>query len=151
MKVSQLRATVSHRESLTQATAAGFGTGIVALGFGDLSSNLLQKAPPILVAIFVTCVLVAGFAIAQTWAHLHHASRRLALSDPRNSQVEDPDVPDLQDARARIKSKEANHLDWAVTEMSGSKGWWWWMLGLVLMSGVLYLLSIWAGALEQCR
>ena len=123
---------------MVRGIAVGYGAGLLALGFGDVTGLALEHAPGWMVALFITLALAAGFVIAQVWSAVNYAQHLLAGIE------ETVDLPNQ--ATRGSKSGQASPAEKAVAEWSRVKMFWPWMLGLNGAAGVVLVLAVWVAA-----
>lgn len=83
----------SLRERLTsidgQIRIIGLGEGgLIALGFGDLTSQIGTDAPRPLLAAFITLIVIAGGLLARVWIAAHVAAQRLVSPQELSSTLD---------------------------------------------------------------
>ena len=139
MNRDELSRQLARSDGMVRGIAVGYGAGLLALGFGDVTSLALQGAPRWMVALFITVALAAGFVIAQVWSAVSYAQHLLA------GMGEGTDLPKLEEARGREPGK-ASSADKAVTEWARVKMFWPWMLGLNGAAALVLIVAIWVAA-----
>jgi hypothetical protein len=139
MNRDELSTKLDRSARMVHGIAAGYGAGLLALGFGDVTGLALQPAPRWMVALFITLALLAGFAIAQVWSAVSYAQHLLA-GIPATV-----DLPNQGISGAR-KSGKANPAEQVVAEWSRVNSVWPWMLGLIAAAGGVLLVAIWVAA-----
>jgi hypothetical protein len=139
MNRDELSRQLARSDGMVRGIAVGYGAGLLALGFGDVTGLALQNAPRWMVALFITVALAAGFVIAQVWSAVSYAQHLLA------GLGETVDLPTPEEATGR-KSGEGSQADKTVAEWSRVKMFWPWMLGLNGAAGVVLLVAIWVAA-----
>jgi hypothetical protein len=100
--------------------------GLIALGFGDLTSRIAPSAP-LGIAFFVTGVILTGGVLGRYWVALQDAEG--ALPD---GAAEMP-----RDSSCAKTAKLADRLLWI-------------SVLLLSASGILYLVTIWIWAVQCC-
>ena len=133
MNRDELSRQLARSDGMVRGIAVGYGAGLLALGFGDVTGLALQNAPRWMVALFITVALAAGFVIAQVWSAVSYAQHLLA------GIGETADLPNPEEARRR----DASPAGKAVAEWSRVSRLWPWMLGLNGAAGVVLLVAIW--------
>jgi len=139
MNRDELSRRLARSEGLVHGIAVGYGAGLLALGFGDVTGLALQNAPRWMVALFITLALLGGFVIAQVWTAVSYTQHLLA-------QVGDPvDLPNPAAARDSKSGSESPAAK-AAAEWARVKMFWPWMLGLNGAAGVVLLAAVWVAA-----
>jgi hypothetical protein len=136
MNRDELSRQLARSDGMVRGIAVGYGAGLLALGFGDVTGLALQGAPRWMVALFITVALAAGFVIAQVWSAVSYAQHLLA------GIGETVNLPDPEEARGT----DASPADKAIAEWARVKMFWPWMLGLNGAAGVVLLVAIWVAA-----
>jgi hypothetical protein len=138
MNRDELSTKLDRSARMVHGIAAGYGAGLLALGFGDVTGLALPPAPRWMVALFITLALLAGFAIAQVWSAVSYAQHLLA-GIPATV-----DLPNQGVSGAR-KSSRASPAE-QVAEWSRVNSVWPWMRGLIAAAGLVLLVAIWVAA-----
>ncbi len=131
---------------LTRVKAgAGVYAGLVALAFGDLSSNLVAHAPATLNAFFATSVVVAGFWLARTYVAFHNCAEHVARLDD-TARAADVPSPDEVKAALRAGGSPDSALLAADEYQLGNQVFYRTAITLVVVAGVTFLVAVWVSA-----
>jgi hypothetical protein len=165
MNRDELSRKLERSDRMLRGIAAGYGAGLLVLGFGDVTALALKHAPRLLVAIFITLALFSGFMIAQVWSALRY-TQYLAAATPVQGALRKSTESSRKTVRQWMRIQRERRTE--RTPVSGptdeaapmtvsdelAKEWhrvnslWPWMLWSLGAAGAVLLAAVWAGAVR---